>query len=362
VFARDARTLAVVPLAIAAWFANPLVVGHSMNCLESGLYVLVIVIVARVVIPRSSAPEPEPAVDRVRAARWVGIGALLGLAFWARNDALFLCLAVGGTHLIGRLPGRVAPLRARIVEVGLAAATVTLLALPWLLHNWVRFGSIQPISGQAQARHAVLGGNLWLVPIKLFEYLTLLPIPGPLEAHGAVIAATALVVLAVAAGLIAVGRSADADQRATLLVGGLFTLGLGGFYGTFFGADHFMSRYMFSASPFLILVWAALLAAALAALDRVGPTRVWSTATALGLLAVGVFLNARLYRNGAHHAHFQVVGWVEANVAPEEWVGAIQSGTLGFFHDRTLNLDGKVNPHALAARRRCEFLRAIRKS
>lgn len=31
-------------------------------------------------------------------------------------------------------------------------------------------------------------------------------------------------------------------------------------------------------------------------------------------------------------------------------VGAIQSGTLGFFHDRTINLDGKVNPDALRAR------------
>jgi hypothetical protein len=33
-----------------------------------------------------------------------------------------------------------------------------------------------------------------------------------------------------------------------------------------------------------------------------------------------------------------------------EWVGAIQSGTVGFFHDRTINLDGKTNPDALKAR------------
>ena len=29
---------------------------------------------------------------------------------------------------------------------------------------------------------------------------------------------------------------------------------------------------------------------------------------------------------------------------------APQSGTLGFFHDRTINLDGKVNPDALRAK------------
>lgn len=49
--------------------------------------------------------------------------------------------------------------------------------------------------------------------------------------------------------------------------------------------------------------------------------------------------------------HFQVVEWVSANVPDTAWVAAVQSGTLGYFHDRTINLDGKVNPEALRARR-----------
>ena len=47
--------------------------------------------------------------------------------------------------------------------------------------------------------------------------------------------------------------------------------------------------------------------------------------------------------------------WVDANTEESTWVGAIQTGTLGFFHDRTLNLDGKVNPDALAARQRSQL-------
>jgi hypothetical protein len=47
----------------------------------------------------------------------------------------------------------------------------------------------------------------------------------------------------------------------------------------------------------------------------------------------------------------QVVDWVEENVSDETWVGAVQTGTLGYWHDRTINLDGKVNPEALEARR-----------
>jgi hypothetical protein len=45
--------------------------------------------------------------------------------------------------------------------------------------------------------------------------------------------------------------------------------------------------------------------------------------------------------------HFQVVEWTERNVAESQWMAAVQTGTLGFFHDRTVNLDGKVNPDAL---------------
>jgi hypothetical protein len=47
--------------------------------------------------------------------------------------------------------------------------------------------------------------------------------------------------------------------------------------------------------------------------------------------------------------HKQAVEWVKMNVPKTTWVGAIQTGTLGFFHDRTINLDGKVNPYALKA-------------
>jgi hypothetical protein len=36
-------------------------------------------------------------------------------------------------------------------------------------------------------------------------------------------------------------------------------------------------------------------------------------------------------------------------VPDEDWVSAVQTGTLGFWHDRTINLDGKVNPQALQA-------------
>jgi hypothetical protein len=67
----------------------------------------------------------------------------------------------------------------------------------------------------------------------------------------------------------------------------------------------------------------------------------------------------RLYSRSAEHDHGAVVEWVSDHLTPDTWVGAPQSGTLGYFHDRTINLDGKVNPFALQARRDNRLFRYI---
>ncbi len=51
-----------------------------------------------------------------------------------------------------------------------------------------------------------------------------------------------------------------------------------------------------------------------------------------------------------NNGHFQAVEWIEQNVPDNVWIAAVQTGTVGFFHDRTYNLDGKVSPAALEAR------------
>ena len=65
----------------------------------------------------------------------------------------------------------------------------------------------------------------------------------------------------------------------------------------------------------------------------------------------GALLIRLLLPGAPTQGHEQIVAWVAENVPVEAWVGAVQTGTLGYWHDRTINLDGKVNPQALAARR-----------
>ena len=81
------------------------------------------------------------------------------------------------------------------------------------------------------------------------------------------------------------------------------------------------------------------------------PRRISSPVFALGsalLLAVVAATQWRAFHKAARHQHWQVVEFVRG-VPEATWVAAVQTGTLGYFHDRTLNLDGKVNPEALTA-------------
>jgi hypothetical protein len=50
--------------------------------------------------------------------------------------------------------------------------------------------------------------------------------------------------------------------------------------------------------------------------------------------------------------HYSVQVEKLAHTLPEgDWIGAFQSGSLGYFHRNTVNFDGKVNAAALQARR-----------
>jgi hypothetical protein len=120
-----------------------------------------------------------------------------------------------------------------------------------------------------------------------------------------------------------------------------------GWYAASSWAAHFYSRYL---SPLLLLV-SLLLARGLLELGRRRP----GLAAAL-VVAWGVAVPLESVR-----AHFvpivernifviRQVPLVEARVPPGAWVAALQTGTLGYFRDRVLNLDGKVNPEALERR------------
>jgi hypothetical protein len=337
--AADAQSSAL--FASALWFGSPVVLPHTMNCLESGPYVLTLLLAFLAVVrcARATAPGSD-------YASFALLGLSLGAAFWARNDAVLLCVSVGLVHLLHGLGAAPRPLRARVFELSLTALVVLVIAAPWLLFNLRNFGHLVPISGQAESLEAHFAENMPALPATLLETVLLfVPVPQRLEAVPAVIALSSLLLVIVLQQLFVSARSASRLQRSLLVVGGVFALVLAGFYGLFFGAGWFLSRYFLVLTPLTAMVMAAWVIRA-----RVRFPRFVRTAMPIGI-ALGALVHLRSYAHGSEHQHFQAVEWVDSNVPRDVWVGAVQSGTLGFFHDRTINLDGKVNPEALTARR-----------
>jgi hypothetical protein len=341
----DPRRDAVARLVAATWFASALVVPHSMNCLETGFYGLIAIAVARVFA--------EPESEHAMVWSWgktFGVGVLLGVAFWIRNDSCFLIAAACLTHLFAGLPHGGDVVRARFVRTLVFGATSVVVASPWLIHNYVSFGHIMPVSGRAESLTGTFAGNLVVLPAVIVEYLgAVMPIPHSIQDTTPVrVACTLLLVAVVPALLIVWGRASRRGKLLIFLVT-IYALGLFLFYGLFFGAGWFMPRYLFPLSPFFTILWGAAVFYGLGRLQKTPLAAFVSLAGGVGLVLLTAALHVRTYRGGDHHMHTQVVEWVKANVDESTWVGAIQTGTLGFFHDKTINLDGKVNIAAYEA-------------
>ena len=183
----------------------------------------------------------------------------------------------------------------------------------------------------------------------MFEYIfVLLPIPEALEKNMPVLLVTSVLVFAFISALIyATSKMNKAEKALTYAISALSIM-LIFYYGLIFGAAHFVSRYFFPMSPFIAIFSVVII---FYFLYKPSFQRILSPIVLLSLIFLACGLQARMYIKGTTHEHFQVVRWIENHVNQNTWVGAVQTGTLGFFHDRTVNLDGKVNPAALAEKR-----------
>lgn len=349
IFAGYAHAHRAAWLLAAVWFASSVFVRHSMNCLETGPYALVVILVARTFV------ESDEEARRLWSwGRCAGVGVLLGLAFWTRNDAVFLILAACLTHVwSGWRAGGLELAKAHFGRSLVFGSVSVAVAAPWMAFNYLGFGHIMPVSGRAENLTASFGDNTALVGPQLFEYmLAVLPIPQFIEQQPLFIAFSFLTVAGFI-GLVAkvYWPRANETARRVIVLGGLYAGCISLFYGLYFGAGWFIPRYFYPFTPLMMLVWGP---AVFWLLDRVRIAFLPQLA-AVGVLLLFAATSAREYRAGSDHMHDQVVHWAQDNLSklPDPpWIAAVQTGTLNFFYDRTLNLDGKVNPAAFEALKR----------
>ncbi|HEY8122975.1 MAG TPA: hypothetical protein VII78_16760 [Myxococcota bacterium] len=330
-------------LAGALWFAAPQIVQASMNCLETGLMLAVTALTANAFAAWAAQPERD-----LGAARTLGLGLWCGLLFWCRVDSVFLIGAICALRVLSSARAGLAVLGRRIGEAAGIGFTALIVGAPWMLNNYWKFGSIVPISGSAEGSGVELAQNLPNVAAKLLELITITGlVPRALEDRPLVIAVCATAVLVWIALMARFVRGASAALRAVAALFAIQAALLVAYYGVVFGAGYFLARYFTPLSIPATILGVAWLG------ERATRSARWRSLAVAALLvacALALALHVRDYRGALPHQHRQVVTWVEGHVPDDVWVGAVQTGTLGFFHDRTINLDGKVNPEALAAR------------
>jgi hypothetical protein len=340
---RSAATLSAI--AAAAWYVAPIGARYTQNCLETGAAAVLPMAVGLYFLRHSPGPERPWPIQRCAM-----LGALLGVAFWVRNDAVLLSAAVCLILLLSGLRRGAVPISRRITESGSTGLTALAIASPWLIFNYWSFGHLVPVSGVSQGANIPLGYNLAQVPSILAEQISIVAlIPGPWETLPVTLVLTSAVVLAWFAGVYWQTKDAHPVQRQWIAVLSVWAFLHVGFYGLIYGAGYFLGRYFFPLS-----LWMALLTVMLAHrlwLRAGSPSPRLAQAAALSLiLLMSLGLDVRAHQRGMNNGHFQAVEWIEAHVPEDVWVGAVQTGTVGFFHDRSYNLDGKVSPLALQAR------------
>ena len=329
-------------LAAAIWYAGPMTMMHTINGLETGWYTLAVLYIVSLIVFRDEALNMRFSIL---------IGFLLGIAFWIRNDAIFLISAMALVFLTPRLfPMSIGYVKrfAYVIMIGL---TSFITASPWLIYNQFTFGRIMPISGYAQMFEVRYGGNFINLPRIITEYFEMLiPIPFGAQKYLPVWIFCVVFILTVIFIVRKYYQITDIYRKRAIMITGIFLIFLCIFYGTVFDSYYFLPRHLYPPTVFLVLGWSLAIFYGTEKLKA----KIKQAPLLLGiifLIIVSVISVIRL-NQANFHMHFQEVDWVKNNLGDDVWVASFQSGALGYFHDRTINLDGKVNPEALRARQR----------
>jgi hypothetical protein len=313
------------------WLASRYILLNSYNGLETGCVLLLYAVAWRLY-----------QLNWLEGWKLIGFGIVLGLLVLARIDAAVFVATLAAVELLRRH----APLRVRVTRSVAMALISFAISLPWWLYNLLLFGSLMPSSGASQAASfspSRIEPMLRSVLLVWVPYIQVRWIEGAPQMliHACVIFGVAMLFASRFPQL----KDTDTAHMAIVLV--LSTSLLGLYYLFFSGAPHFYGRYL---APFM-LVAIPMTAITLAQLDHFRHLVHAAVLAPIALIAVISILGWHLQRGVSRSPFYnEQLQLIEAYVPPADTVSAGQSGTIGYFRDRVVNLDGKVNAEALQYR------------
>ena len=342
-----------------------------LNGLETGLS-LALVFASAILYQRWIA-----GADRPSYARSALLGAILGLGVLARIDVAIFVPALLAYHLLqahlrhGHLAGseRLSALRRVVVQALLIGGVAVGVSAPWWIYNLGTFGSLLPISGQAQQMLNPDRVENLVATASVVSDAFMLNAHMPLELQRqywylGILAAALLALLLLAmpasrrllAGVVR-DRLAESEWRRAIPIA-LFTAALVIYYSFFFGAPHFQGRYLVILRVLIFMAMVSLINAIGQRGDR--GRMILRAGLVLYIAASGFWLSRSFTWSAAEGNIFMVPAeWIGRNVSPRQRVGMFQSGTTGFLFPNVENLDGKVNARALQANIRGQIVRYV---
>ncbi|MBI5473602.1 MAG: hypothetical protein HY961_14780, partial [Ignavibacteriae bacterium] len=331
-------------IGVFTYSASALLFLGSFNGLETGLLLLCLLTIIRC-YQKTNMNTP---------GEYIRLGALLGILVLVRVDQVFLVVVATVVCLFAPRKNSKA---ARFKSAAALGGTAFLVSLPWWLYCLYEFGSLMPSGGAAT--------QVWdLTPFRIERgliaiFCNLMPIiylgQNHLEGLLVHIARTLLVVGGLC--LLWVDRSWFTQKFQTersvvpvfrrtvwacgILLGSNLLLLM--YYTLASSAVYFYVRYMAGAAVASLLVisfliWKSLLR-----------TRFPGIAF---LLIEGTLIVAALalIAQGRAMTYIPQLTLIKEHVPASERVAAFQTGTVSYFRDGVINLDGKVNQQALSRR------------
>jgi len=365
---------------LVLWAFGPAIVRQAVNGLETSLAMLLVAASVEYylrVFRRAPAPSRRQALT---------LGVLLGLAVFARVDALLLVAALGLDAVVRRRPGEMRTL-------AWAAGAAVLVLLPWCIGSQAIFGTPLPDSGRAtrflseayaphdhpQFTNASFAGgpplsylmeNLSRSCLQLGTSPVLHVFTRGLErtaqeaalGPGATLYAVgSLLALAGLAVWWFVRRSTRYARNVSKDFGFLFlysALLVAAYSFVIFG-QIFYSRYYYPIFFFSIVLGAMAFDVLVGLLHSRRAQRAVAVGCTVAYALVLAFMSLHRVQNG-NYRFLHVVDWIAARTEPGARIGVFNSGAIGYFSDRHIvNLDGKVNPQALEALRTgaiCDYI------
>jgi hypothetical protein len=281
------------------------------------------------------------------------LGSILGLAIFVRVDAVFLVITIS---LYQILSNRQSNLFDRFKKFTTIAGMAFLVSSPWWLYNLIGFGSLMPTSGVAQQDWAFSLGRVGHALSAFFQ--TTMPLIyvsrfGGIGADVGRVCITAMVIVflwKMRHNLIptsAYDSPPNLLLKRTLEFGRcllISTVSLVLWYTFSSYAYWFYGRYFSPMFLFSTLCISYLLSQVYSKTSKVLPMLSLVLCVPL-LLSVGFLHTGKIIVGNLRYT--DQLRLVKQYVPDEEYVAAANSGTLGYFRDRVVNLDGKVNPDAL---------------